>query len=370
MKINRCLYISELKSKVGDAGIILIGAGRVAQSIVDSLELNFRFAVDNSLSKQGTELKGKCITVPVYDWQYLREHCNNDDVLLITPVFADDLLKQIGADDTLCDKEVYLYSYIWSIQWDIDRIKASQVPFEITKGSMPIIPKTIHYFWFSGDPYPDKVKRCIDSWHKYCPDFEFRKWDLDSYQTDNQFCNEALSKGIWAFASDYGRCDVLYKYGGIYLDTDVEVVKSLDDLLYDGGFFCFESARGVDPGSGMGAVRGHSVFEEIRKKYESIHFINEDGSENRVNILDQYTSVLIGHGLVTNGEYQIIGDIAVYPPLVFSPYSYRTGIDSRYEKTYAVHHWVSAWRSVSQKREIEEKKEFISSKIKTFENVL
>jgi len=338
--------------------IVLIGAGRRAQRVINEHSWNIKYAVDNNTDAIGKTLGEK--KIDVYGWAYLKNHYQENDILLITPFLEyDELKKQLEKDFENAD--IFVLTFMESLQWDADRIRQSNVPFKITKGTSPKIPKTIHYFWFSGDEYPDKVKRCIDSWHKYCPDYEFKLWSLDNYKTDNVFCNEALSKRVWAFASDFGRCDVLYRYGGIYLDTDVELIKPLDELLYDDGFFCFESASGVDPGSGMGSVKGNPIFAEICNQYEGIHFINEDGSYNKANILEQYTSVLERHGLKRTGYYQNINNIAVYPSLVFSPYSYMTGIDSRYERTYGVHHWVSAWITEEDRRMLEERKETISS---------
>ena len=114
-------------------------------------------------------------------------------------------------------------------------------------------------------------------------------------------------------------------------------------MLFDEGFFCFQGAEGVDPGSGMASVKGHSVFRDICKRYEKLHYIHEDGTERYEDILFQYNTVLDAHGMVRNGLYQKVENIAIYPPLVFSPYSSMTGIDSRYDKTYGIHHWVSNW---------------------------
>lgn len=349
----------ELKHK----SIVLVGAGQRAKRILDSFDWNICFAIDRDSEKNGMLLEGIHKSVYIRDWAYLTEHYNKECVFLVSPGLGyRELAHEL--EQRFPESEVHVLAYMEALQWDMDRIAESNVHFDITQGVTKKIPQIIHYFWFSGDPYPDKVKRCLDSWHKYCPDYEFKLWDLNNYKTDNVFCNEALSKRVWAFASDFGRCDVLYRYGGIYLDLDVELLKPLDDLLYDEGFFCFESENGVDPGSGMGCVKGNPVFKEICQKYEGIHFINEDGSLNKVNILNQYTSVLENHGLKKTGYYQNVEGIAVYPPLVFSPYSYKTGIDSRFEKTYGVHHWVSAWITEEEKVELEERKNFISSYVK------
>lgn len=362
--------INSFNEKMHNRPAILIGAGNRAKDILRKYDWNIKCAVDSNpeLSESFLSYGEKKITV--YSWDHLYEQENDNSVLLITPMMVSELIDKVNSDERLANKEVYVYQYMTAVQWDIDRIKVSRKPFDITKGTEKRIPKIIHYFWYSGDPYPEKVQRCIDSWKKFCPDYELRKWDLTNYKTDNLFCNEALSVKNWAHASDYGRCDVLSRFGGIYLDTDVELVKPLDDLLYDDGFFVFESADGVDPGSGMGACKGNALFEEICKQYEGLHFINEDGTYNKVNIIDQYTDVLKRHGLVSDGSYQIVDGIAVYPPLVMSPYSYNTGFTAAYEKTYGIHHWVSAWISDEWKRELQKKRDFFSYRVHSVEELL
>lgn len=338
--------------------IVLIGAGRRAQRVINEHSWNIKYAVDNNTDAIGKVLGEK--KIDVYGWVYLKNHYQENDILLITPFLEyDELKKQLEKDFENAD--IFVLTFMESLQWDADRIRESNVPFEITKGDLPKIPKIIHYFWFSGEEYPDKVKRCIESWHKFCPDYEFKLWSLDNYKTDNEFFNEALSRKAWSIASDYSRCDVIYRYGGIYLDVDVELIKPLDDLLFDDGFLCFESKKGIDPGSGMACVKGHHVFGDICNRYSKLHYICEDGKEQYENILIQYTDVLESYGLKKTGEYQTIEGIAIYPPLVFSPYSYMTGLDSTYERTYGIHHWVSAWITEEDRRVMEDRKETISS---------
>lgn len=366
----RICSIEEYDIDNKESQAIMIGAGKMAKDILASYDWNIKYAVDNNVARAGEQISVGGRSVEICTWNALYEEDNQDCILLITPMMVSALIDQIDSDDRLCDRDVYVYQYMLALQWDIDRIRASRKAFSLTTGVSNKIPKIIHYFWFSGDPYPEKVQKCIDSWKRYCPDYEFRKWSLDNYHTDNVFCNEALSVRNWAHASDYGRCDVLRKYGGIYLDTDVELIKSLDDLLYDNGFFVFESAEGVDPGSGMGAVAGNDIFDEICEQYEGIHFINDDGSFNKVNIIHQYTDVLKRHGLVADGSYQIIENgIAIYPPLVMSPYSYNTGLTCLIDKTYGIHHWVSAWISDEWRHELDLKKKNISQKIKSVDDL-
>ncbi len=340
--------------------IFFIGAGKRALSFLEKYDWDVFCCIDNDIGKQGTYIKAHGKTIPVYDWDYLTHNVGPASVLLITPISYVPLLEKIESDDCLKMIDYYLPVHMAIMQWDADRIAASNVPFTITKGTVPKIPKIIHYFWFSGDPYPEKVQKCLDSWHKFCPGYEFRKWDLNNYKTNNQFVQDALQNKDWAHASDFGRCDVVYRYGGIYLDTDVELVKPLDDLLYDTGFFCFESARGVDPGSGFGAEAYNPIIQEICEAYNSIPYKKaDDRIWNQADILLIYTTPFVKRGLVLNAQYQNIEGFAFYPPLVLSPYSYMTGLLAPYDRTYGIHHWVSAWITEKQMKVMNERKAFI-----------
>ncbi|SCY09226.1 Capsular polysaccharide synthesis protein [Lachnospiraceae bacterium XBB2008] len=358
--VKLCSY-DDYRSVIRNNPVILFGAGKSARRIIETEKVNCRFLIDNNPALIGTSIVVGTQELVIYSWEYYKKIAHDRDILLITPIEGyTEILNLIENDGYMDSCDIYVPAYIDAFQWDKDRITVSKEPYSITKKAHSVIPKRINYIWFSGDPFPDKVKKCMDSWHKYCPDYDFVEWNLDNYFTDSDFFNEAISVRQWAFASDYTRCDVLCREGGIYLDTDVELVKPLDDLLYDDGFLCFESSSGVDPGSGMASVPNNPIFKEIRDQYESEHFIKDDGSYNKKNIVYTYTAVLERHGLISDGRYQIVDGIAVYPPLVFSPYSYMTGLTNCYEKTYAIHHWISAWISDELRKELEMKKRIFS----------
>lgn len=338
--------------------IVIIGAGKNAKEILDSKNWDIRFAIDSNADSIREISYNNGLIMPVYNWEKGVSKIGTDDIILITPSDYTELLDKLFSYKSLRSNKLYLYIIMKALQWDKEREIASSVPYDISCVGETKIPKIIHYFWFSGDPFPEKVQKCIDSWKKFCPDYEIRGWNLDNYHTDNEFCNEALKHRDWAFASDFGRCDVLYRYGGIYLDTDVELVRNFDNLLFDEGFMCFESKLGIDPGSGMGSIQGHDIMREIREKYYNVKYINEDGTVNHPHIIRMYTDVLEEYGLILNAEYQQIRGFAIYPPLVMSPYSYMTGRLQPYDKTYSIHHWVSAWVSNKVRKEIDDRKKY------------
>jgi hypothetical protein len=225
-------------------------------------------------------------------------------------------------------------------------------PIIYKQKSEMLIPKVIHFFWFSGESYPDDVKRYMDSWRKYCPEYEIKNWTLDNYSSDNIFFNEAIECKKWAFASDYARADIIYRYGGIYLDSDVELIKNFDDLLYHDAFIGFESDKEVDPGSGFGAQKGNPIIKEFRSIYKDMHFVNYDGSYNMIPCPNYYTKILKRHGLFPNGSYQLLDNIAVYPVTSFCPHSYVSGLMYIEEDTYSIHHHAGSWTSADEKNKI------------------
>lgn len=138
-----------------------------------------------------------------------------------------------------------------------------------------MIPKKIHYCWFGGNPLPESAKKYIGTWKKYCPDYEIIEWNENNFDvTQNQYCKEAYEAKKWAFVSDYARLKVLYDFGGIYMDTDVEVVKPLDDLLQYNWFSGFESEKRIQTGT-MGAGFNSTIIKIFLDDYKNRHFIKK-----------------------------------------------------------------------------------------------
>ena len=225
-----------------------------------------------------------------------------------------------------------------------------------------MIPKIIHYCWFGGNPEPLQVKKCIDSWKKYLPDYKIIRWDESNYDIHkNKYMSDAYKEKKWAFVSDYCRLDVVYKYGGIYLDTDVEVVKSFDSLLHESIFCGFESRDpnclnytksnneieySVNLGLGYGAIKEHHIIKEILDLYENLSFYNKDGSLNLIACPRYQTMVLKKYGLIANNETQRLDSFIAYSPEYFCPQSNVTDEMLYFtENTYSIHHFTVSWAS-------------------------
>ncbi|WP_373605231.1 MULTISPECIES: glycosyltransferase family 32 protein [Bacillus] len=233
---------------------------------------------------------------------------------------------------------------------------------------MESIPRIVHYCWFGGKEKPEIVKRCIDSWNKFLSEYEIREWNEDNFDIDcNPYVREAYESKKFAFVSDYVRVHALYNFGGIYLDTDVEVFKPFDDLLYHNSFWGFEQENYIAT-STMGAVKGNDLIKTFLDSYEKKSFMKEDGSYDDLTNVAIITEILKDIGLKINGEYQEIEGIgAFYPQTYFSPYDYINCRKFITKNTYAMHHFYKSW--LSPKARFKSNIKIIASKVIGGENI-
>ena len=211
------------------------------------------------------------------------------------------------------------------------------------------IPKTIHYCWFGGNELGEKEKKCIESWKRIMPDYKIIRWDESNYDTNkNDFIKNAMKYKKWAFVSDYARLDIIYNYGGIYLDTDVEVIKSFDDLLKNKSFYGFESNQFVANGLGFGAEKNNEIVRENMDLYTNINF--DINNLNSISCPKITTEILKKHGLILNNKFQQLDFATVYPKDFFCPKNYSTGELKVTENTFSIHHYSMSWHSLRDKR--------------------
>lgn len=206
------------------------------------------------------------------------------------------------------------------------------------------IPKIIHYCWFGGNEKPDIVKKCMESWQVYLREYEIIEWNEENFDfKNNPYVQEAYEAGKYAFVSDYVRVHTLFNYGGIYLDTDVEVFKSFDNLLHHESFWGFEQENYIAT-STIGSKQGNTLIKEFLDSYQNKHFKQDDGSLDDSTNVAIVTEILEKRGLIKNGEYQEIIDIGVfYPQTYFSPYDYINCRRFITENTYSLHHFHKSW---------------------------
>ena len=219
-----------------------------------------------------------------------------------------------------------------------------------------MIPKIIHYCWFGGKPLPKSAEKCIASWKKYLPDYEIKEWNEDNFDVNIiPYTAEAYKAKKYAFVSDYARFWILYQYGGIYFDTDVEVIRPIDDIVERGNFMGFEtdpkpqlkadaSEASVNPGLGMGVAPGLGIIKKMLDYYEGRHFEFIPGGIGQLTIVHIATEVLRKAGLKQQQGIQQVDDMWIYPAEYFCPINLKTGRIHVRPNTRTIHHYAGTWQ--------------------------
>lgn len=221
-----------------------------------------------------------------------------------------------------------------------------------------MIPKIIHYCWFGGNPFPESAKKCIASWKKYLPDHQIKEWNEDNFDVNIiPYTQQAYEAKKYAFVSDYARFWILYKYGGLYFDTDVEIIKPIDDIIERGPFMGIEvkAKEGeypqVAPGLGLGVTPGHNLYKVLLDKYATLRFLNEDGSLNQKTIVKYNTEVLQEQGLQPSNDLQEVAGVWIYPADYFNPLDSLTGKLKLTDNTRSIHWYMNSWSDSSAFRQ-------------------
>lgn len=209
-----------------------------------------------------------------------------------------------------------------------------------------MIPKVIHYCWFGGKEKPELVNKCIKSWQRYCSDYEIKEWNEQSFDIYSApiYVQEAYQEKKWAFITDYVRLWAMYEFGGVYMDTDVEVVKPLDEFLNNKGFTGFEADEYMVTGI-MAAEKGLLLMKKLLSYYNGRKFILEDGTLDMTTNTVTITRILIEAGFKPNGQMQEIGGFVIYPRDYFCPLDDATGKLVKTSNTAVIHWFNKSWLS-------------------------
>lgn len=216
-----------------------------------------------------------------------------------------------------------------------------------------MIPKIIHYCWFGRGQLPELAQKCIASWKKFLPDYEIREWNEDNFDVNIiPYTAEAYAQKKYAFVSDYARFWILYKYGGIYFDTDVEVIRPMDDIIAKGNFMGFETNPNIEKGNtgsvglglGFGLNPKNNFIKQMLDRYDGLHFEYVPGGIGQLTIVHITTEILISAGLKICDGIQYVGDIWIYPAVYFCPIDLRTGRIHVKENTRTIHHYAGTWK--------------------------
>ena len=328
--------------------LVCIGAGGELHRLVNNCKqtIQFEAIVDDSIEKQGKFFTWGTKLIPIYSLQQIYKRKIKDWLLAVNVHNMIELIKQIyslpGADTF---RVYWTYSFLPNSVYEVKHL----IPSSLRLTKTPQIPRILHYAWFGNNAIPQEHQEYIAGWKRLCPDYEIICWNEDNYDVKkNRYMYQAYKEKKWGFVPDYLRKDVIYKYGGIYLDTDVEMIRPLDELLYQYGFCGFEGNR-VAFGLGFGAVPGLPIIREMRDAYDNMTF--EFLPRDKMSIGPDYeTRQLEKHGLRLNGEYQSIAGLTVYPTEVLSGTIPYTGESIVTSVTYTVHHYAGSWDESANRR--------------------
>ena len=210
-----------------------------------------------------------------------------------------------------------------------------------------MIPRVIHYCWFGGNELTTLAKKCIASWRQFFPGYEIKEWNEDNFDVNIiPYTADAYKAGKYAFVSDYARFWVLYHFGGVYFDTDVEVIKSMDDVLEKGPFMGYEQlcpCPSIAPGLGLAAEPRMDLYGSILDRYGQMSFFSANGAINSYTMIPMVTDLLKERGLVCNGTIERIAGVDLYPPDWFNPFDDATGRLRKTENTRTIHWFAKSW---------------------------
>ena len=323
--------------------IICWGIGNYFEAFIDSIseygdKLNIVYLIDNN-----PRVRGKIQTVfgrnvEIISFQDYLKRRHKQDIIVITTVHYNAIIEQI-------EKEESCINYI-----SYALIKHGNLKKLITlrRCKEKLIPPIIHYCWFGKGEIPKKDKGYIEGWKDKCPDYRFICWNEDNFDVNrNAFLTWAYNNKKWAFVSDYVRMYALYMYGGIYLDTDVELLKGLDDLRYQYAYMGMEASGSINSGVGMGTTPKNPVIKEIMDYYDNLTDENffEVNAKRESHILRKY-------GFRANNHYQIVKNISIYPSEFFSPTLVGKKEINITDNTFSIHHYHYSWLDENDKNKI------------------
>lgn len=324
--------------------IVVFGTGVIGSTITPEILSTYDIdslvecCIDNDKTRWNTDIRIGGRTVKIYSPDILDALSDNITVL-ITMSRCFSAYEQLKSMKSTKNMSCYFIPAMCIKNFHSEGSQGVQ-----KTSDRQLIPKILHYMWLGGKPLPDNLKRCIDSWKKYCPDYEIVRWDESNYDIHkNIFMSEAYDNGRYGFVPDYARLDILHQYGGIYMDTDVELIRGLDDLLYQEAFCSVEKWQVINFGGCTGAVKGHSALEPFLEGWNSRKLIRNDGTFDIISsgLID--TNIALREGYQLSGKNQSVLGMNIYTYDYFHPYDYMSGLLEKTNDTFAIHHFQGGW---------------------------
>lgn len=332
--------------------IVLFGVGVIGQVTTPSILISLGIVpyidcyVDNDEHKWGDSIDVFGEKVDVRSPNYLKS-CDENTVILVNISRYVEVIEQLDSMESVQHMKMYIMPMMYIHNMCMS--KSCGMPFLEDE---PRIPKVIHYMWFGKKRIPDVLKRNIDSWRRLCPDYEIIEWNENNYDIyKHSYMGQAYENKAYGFIPDYARLDILYQYGGFYLDTDVELLRSLDELRYQESFVGVEKWQVLNFGGCSGAVSGNICLKKFLEAREDVEFVNSDGSLNRTTCGYYDTKTAISMGYKLDGTTQNIGEMNIYAYDYFHPYDYMSGITNITENSFSIHHFNGGWMDEKMKKQ-------------------
>ncbi len=345
--IIKDVSFEEFRNDIKDKKIFCVGIGQMFSDFVrfgeESIIDKITYIYDNFEKAPFKMPNGN--KIDVRPLSMISNDVDKHTVILVTSMYCKSIADQLNSYFELDDIICYLYPVMSQ--------RINEYTFPKSDGIQKI-PKKIHWFWFGNGEIPKENQKCIDSWKKYCPDYEIIKWSEKNYDiSKNRYMYQAYERKRWGFVPDYARLDVVYNEGGIYLDTDVELCSSLDDLLVYDAFSGFQRNFFVALGLGFGSIKGMSIIKEMRDYYNNIDFFN--GIENLTASPIYQTSILNKYGLKSDNTLQIIERMVIFPNDVFDPKGSPFWEIRKTNHTHGIHHYSESWVDDSIKKKLKKR---------------
>lgn len=337
--------------------IICYGAGQemiaFAKLFADTAVMDkCSYIIDRDVEKQGKIIQYDKKKFVIVSPDKLKFNSNKRCEIVITCVKYNEILNDFENSDIFSKFDYYCLQYFKMFEYG-KKALTKKLPVNIKLYKEEIIPKVIHYCWFGNTPIPDNYKKWMETWKHFCPDYEIIEWNESNYDINkNKYMKQAYDNRKWGFVPDYARLDIIYQYGGIYLDTDIELIANLDDLLYQTGFICFELETRINCGMGFGAIKGLDIIREMRDDYDKRSFLKQNGELDLTPSPDIQTSFFIKKGIKLNGEYQIVDGLTVFPEKLMGGKNWVTRKIDLLPYTKAIHHFDGSWLDTKLKTEI------------------
>jgi hypothetical protein len=304
--------------------------------------------IDNNLSKIGTTYECHGREYHIYSFNEAEDEFDSATILLISCLDYESVYKQLEECGCKFARVISLAEIAQA------QLLVSDYPEVVKESEEELIPRIIHYAWLGGEK-PDFIKRNIEGWHKLCPDYEIIEWNEHNYDvTKNKYMYQAYQKKKWGFVSDYLRLDVVYQQGGIYLDTDIEMIKRPDELLHQRCFGCSDATFTMNLGSGFGARPRCKIIRNLRDYYDNVSFVGEDGSIDNTSCNTHSFRVLEQRKYIITDNLQRIGEMNIYP-MIFQGAAQYTRTRKVTEKTFWVHYGSISWMDDAVARKIMER---------------